>query len=761
MTKTSQWIVGLVAGIAMILGPSAWGQSSGNRVLGLDLSAWQGNISQATWNNLRTVENRQFVFLRATRGGTTGVDHRAGGYPAGDNTNFSLSQRYDDPYFVQNINRATAAGMWAGSYHFARPDIIATTTNANGIANTAIDEANHYVQMAGAFMRPGYLAPTFDLEAGDGIRTDNELAQYAIDFSNRIYETMRIRPMIYLNGNYAQNVLGGASQALRDQLAQPAVNPPSLANPAYSQLWIARYPNQANPNGINVQTGNPSDSLSSVYGIFDDYGNSQPWVFWQYASTGRLTSFNSGNSDLDFNVVNGGVEYLKDQLIPAVWWNDTSGDWSTPANWNSGQTATPPISSPGQLAPVGTQTMPTPRLPGAAGSGPTSGSNDTVILDRPNANITITLSMGSHNIRKLYVRETFQITGGSLAVNYVPVAESTPMSVQVSAAMSMSGGASLSAHTILVDPTRTLSAGNASLTFDTITLSRGTTPATLSLAGDVTVQATSGGTAKIGTNAGTSVSGRVDLAGGQRTVTVVNGAAAIDLQVAVPLINGGLTKSGNGTLLLMSANTYTGPTTIAQGRLIVDGSLGASDVGVNAGASLGGMGTIAGRLTVAGGNTPSTRGLLDLTDGIAGTLKLTNPSSSETVLTLGGPAGSPSAMTFEVGSTADRIQIDTGKILVNPGGSSIAITGLPGLTTGTYDLITFPSGQASGLSFITLSSASVSGFSISLQTTPTTLQLVVVPEPMTMCGVALVAVTWIAIRRRDDRHGPRRLGIRS
>lgn len=118
-------------------------------------------------------------------------------------------------------------------------------------------------------------------------------------------------------------------------------------------------------------------------------------------------------------------------------------------------------------------------------------------------------------------------------------------------------------------------------------------------------------------------------------------------------------------------------------------------------------------------------------------------------------------MTFEVGSTADRIQIDTGKILVNPGGSSIAITGLPGLTTGTYDLITFPSGQASGLSFITLSSASVSGFSISLQTTPTTLQLVVVPEPMTMCGVALVAVTWIAIRRRDDRHGPRRLGIRS
>ena len=44
-------------------------QSDGNRVLGLDVSAWQGNISQTTWNNIRNVENRRFVFLRASRGG--------------------------------------------------------------------------------------------------------------------------------------------------------------------------------------------------------------------------------------------------------------------------------------------------------------------------------------------------------------------------------------------------------------------------------------------------------------------------------------------------------------------------------------------------------------------------------------------------------------------------------------------------------------------------------------------------------------------
>jgi hypothetical protein len=218
---------------------TASAQSSGNRVLGIDVSAWQGSISQTTWNNLRAVENRQFVFVRATRGGTTGVDKRNGGYPANDDTASTLSQRYDDLYFVQNVNRATTAGMFVGSYHFSRPDIIASTINSGSIPNTAVDEADHFIQMAGAFMRPGYLPPTFDLEAGDGLRTDNELAQFSIDFSNRIHEVTRIRPTMYVNGNYALNVLGGATVARRDQLAKPAAVEPSLAGPAYSQLWIA------------------------------------------------------------------------------------------------------------------------------------------------------------------------------------------------------------------------------------------------------------------------------------------------------------------------------------------------------------------------------------------------------------------------------------------------------------------------------------------------------------------------------------------
>jgi autotransporter-associated beta strand protein len=747
LPQTRCRLICAAAAMTLAVTTAAPAQSTGNRVLGLDVSAYQGNITQATWNNIRTVENRQFTFIRASRGGTTGEDHRQGAYPASDDTFFNLSQRYDDPYFVQNINRATAAGMFAGSYHFSRPDVIATTQNSGGVANTGADEADHFIQMAGAFMRPGYLPPVHDFEAGDGVRTDTQMAQYALDFSNRIYQVMGIRPAIYLNGNYADGILGGGTATQRGQLAQQSTNPPNPLAPAYAQLWTARWPNQANPDSIPVQTAHPKDSVSTVYGPWDDYGVTHPWSFWQYTSTGRLDSFNNGNSNLDLDVAQGGLEYLKDQLIPALWWNDTSGNWSTLTNWNSGQPAIVPTSSPGQLTPVGTQTLPTPRLPGAAGTGPTSGQNDTVILDRPNANITVTLSTGSHNIRKLFVRETLNITGGSLTINYVPVPESTPMSAQFSAPVSISGGASLTVHTLYVDPATTFTAGNASLTFDTLQLQRGATPAKLVVNGTVTIAGLSGATAKIGTDAGGSSTGLVDLSGGTRTLSVVDGAAAVDLDVSVPVTNGGLTKTGSGTMVLSGVSTYSGATTVGVGKLTVAGSTGGSPVSVSGGASLGGTGSIGGTVTLAAGSTAAQRATLDLTDGAAGTLLLADANALDTVLTVGGTAGNASLMSFEVGSTADRVLLDAGKLVVNPGGGIISIAALPGFGPGTYDLMTFDAGQATGLNRLSLSSTSLAGYTMSLQSTSTALQLVVVPEPGAL-GLAALGVVGLLKRRR-------------
>ena len=50
---------------------------------------------------------------------------------------------------------------------------------------------------------------------------------------------------------------------------------------------------------------------------------------------------------------------------------------------------------------------------------------------------------------------------------------------------------------------------------------------------------------------------------------VANGAAAIDLSINVPVVNGALTKAGAGTLELNSTNTYLGDTTVQSGRLIM------------------------------------------------------------------------------------------------------------------------------------------------------------------------------------------------
>ncbi len=564
-----------VCALAWAASAPAWAQQ---RVLGLDVSAWQGNISQTTWNNIHNVEKRDFVFIRSSRGGTTGEDHRQGGFPTNDNTFFNLSQRYDDRYFVQNINRATTAGMFAGSYHFARPDVIASTPNSGGIPNHGTDEANHFMQMAGAWMRPGYLLPVYDFEAGDGDRTDDELAQFSLDFSDRVYEVMGIRPAIYTNGNYASFVIGEASSSLQDQVVA-----------AFPTLWSARWPNQANPDAIDVQNGHPKDSFAPIYGPWDDAGVTHPWAFWQYASTGRLQSFNNGNSNLDLNVAQGGIEFLKDNLVPAIWMNDSSGDWSTLSNWNSGQAPIAPVLAPGQLTPVGTQTLPTPRLPGAAGSGVTAGLNDTVILDRPNADIEVTISTGTHNIRKLYVRESLEITGGSLTVNYVPSPDSTPLAAQFSAPVAISSNGSLSVHTLQVDSEQTFTLGGGGLTFQTIQLMpHSTTPAKILMTGNVSFSPLANAAAVIANGAGAGAAGFVDLDGGERTFQIGNGSAETDLTVSVPLTNGALKKSGVGTLALTGANSYAGDTTVEAGTLSISSAFlsDVADVYLAAGAVL-------------------------------------------------------------------------------------------------------------------------------------------------------------------------------
>jgi autotransporter-associated beta strand protein len=346
-------------------------------------------------------------------------------------------------------------------------------------------------------------------------------------------------------------------------------------------LWDARYYLAGtDPDTIPIQTGDPMHNpttLSTMYGPWDDYGNAEPWSFWQYSSSVSMPGFNAVDSTDDGDVSHGDIEYVRNYLVPAVWWNDSSGDWSTLGNWNSGQTVVAPVTPSDQATPYATGPLPTARLPGATGSGPTSGQYDTVILERPNANIIVTLSTGTYNIRKLYIRETLNITGGSLTVNYDPtyradnsttVLHGGPVSAQFSGPATLSGSGSLSLHTLQVDAAQTFTLGGGTLTFNTINLMPdSTTPAKIIITGNVSLNALANVTATIAKGAGSGSSGLVDLGGGNRSWNVANGSADVDLSVNVPVSNGALSKTGLGTMRLGVANTYSGGTTISAGTL--------------------------------------------------------------------------------------------------------------------------------------------------------------------------------------------------
>jgi len=692
------------------------------RILGLDISAYQGNISTASWATLKRPttqqvngvfgDGRDFVMIRSSRGGTTGEDHRQGGYPAGNNTFFTASERYDDPYFIQNITRATDAGLFAGAYHFARPDVVVGTVNSDGttvtVANTGTDEANHFIEMAGPWMRPGYLPPMYDLEAGQTQRTANEQAQFAIDFSNRIYEVMGIRPSMYINGNYS-GILSNASQALRDQLAKPGAFTPSAVGPAYSVLWDARYANQSSPESIPIQTGSPKNTPTtnnSYYGPWDDYGDSQPWAFWQYASTVKLNGNNNGNSNTDGDVCRGDMEFLKDQLIPAVWLPEYvnnapvyhNGDWEDTAWWNSSKAPVQPPVAPGQLTPFATGPLPTPRLPGAATTGPTSGQNDTVILEAPNANFTITHSTGIHNIRKLYMREALNITGGQLVVNYNPnyvsdtvnypaAARSGPISAQFSGPVTLGGTGSFSVHTLQVDAaqTFTLASSGATLTISRINLMPdSSSPAKILISDDLTINPLNNATATIATGSGPGSTGFIDLGGGTRIFNVGNGSASVDLDVAVPITNGGISKSGAGTMRLSAENSFTGTVTIKAGTLRYGHASGLPDavvVAVSNGGTLD-MNSISDTLASLAGNATGviTQGAAALTlnapSGIntfSGTITGTGP------LTKNGAARQVLAGNNSLGPVA----INAGELLFNGTSTTGPVTVNGGTLGGT------------------------------------------------------------------------------
>jgi fibronectin-binding autotransporter adhesin len=234
--------------------------------------------------------------------------------------------------------------------------------------------------------------------------------------------------------------------------------------------------------------------------------------------------------------------------------------------------------------------------------------------------------------------------------------------------------------------------------------------------------------------------GTLQLGNGGTTGTINNTSALVDngtlafnhsnnFTFALPITGaGGVNQVGPDALTLSGSSNYIGPTNISAGTLVLSGALGNTAVTVAGGAVLSGTGTIGGSVAVAGGASTVNQGMINLADGVIGTLSLTGAG---TTLTLGSGGGN-SVIDLDLGGTStDRIAMGVGSLALN-GSVVFNFTQLDGtsISAGTYNLLSFGSlalGPASTFSFSPILGLP-STLKASLNTTYDSEQLIIAPS---------------------------------
>lgn len=248
---------------------------------------------------------------------------------------------------------------------------------------------------------------------------------------------------------------------------------------------------------------------------------------------------------------------------------------------NKGTTAVPQISIPGDLVVTG---------------GTVVWDNNDQVADSANVFLhagTLDLNGFTDTIHTVTNDGgTFQFHGGTL---------------NVTDGVTLSGGQTVVASTLISGSYLTISGGDnqvgstglvtisGTTTFTginnpTITIASGAgTFGKVTVSGSVTFDG-SGGTAAILSTNPTSgqTRGTLDLNNSTRTFNINDGSADTDMRISARIQNGGITKSGAGTLRLEAANTYTLGTNLSAGTLIAADSqaLGTGNVTFNSTSTL-------------------------------------------------------------------------------------------------------------------------------------------------------------------------------
>jgi outer membrane autotransporter protein len=175
--------------------------------------------------------------------------------------------------------------------------------------------------------------------------------------------------------------------------------------------------------------------------------------------------------------------------------------------------------------------------------------------------------------------------------------------------------------------------------------------------------------------------GNVDL--GAQVLTIGGNSANTTFSGVIAGVGGSLIKTGSGTTVLNGANSYTGPTTVAAGTLVVGdeshpGAMLTSSVGVNSGATLGGHGTIGGNVDLAAGSHLSPGGSIG-TLNVGG--DLTAAQGTQLDFEFGAPGPNPT--TF---GASDNVHVG-GNLELQ--GAVLNVADAGGMGPGLYNLFTY------------------------------------------------------------------------
>lgn len=234
-------------------------QTEPSTLQGLDVNATQGG--SIDWSSVYDAGYR-FVYVKAT---------------SGDDDEPTLR----NPHLEWQAARAKAAGLAVGVYHFAYPEM-----------NTPEDEAEYFLEVAGQYVREGYLRPALDIEEVNGpTSTGISLSDWISDWIEAVRAATDVEALLYTTSDYANN-------ALEPWLADEETG---------YDLWIAhwRCESDRSPN----------------CGAWDNR-----WVFWQYwAPTEPGITGCPGSRPVpgiavpvDLDVFNGGMTRLFEYMITAV-----------------------------------------------------------------------------------------------------------------------------------------------------------------------------------------------------------------------------------------------------------------------------------------------------------------------------------------------------------------------------------------------------------------------------------------------------------